>query len=137
MHDVLVPHIQEIEIFDLDLPEYAPQFQFLPAPLIEVGQAIDCPICNKDGEGVGEIVRFEGREGHYFVHRSICPVCNGRCKVVPTPESNGLEKMDAAGRTLCLECHNTRKVLLPPWRSPSEEAETIPCPVCSVPTIVF
>lgn len=118
---------------ELHLPEYAPEGPIpIPVPL-----SVDCPVCNRDGEGTGHIVRFIGKDGKYSVWESLCPICHGTRKANPCPDSNGIARMNEAAQATCLECGNTRRTVIPAHRSPTGEDTIAACPVCSVSEIVF
>jgi len=120
---------------DLRLPEYDPK-PYLPTGLYAV-MTVNCPVCNKNGEGTGHIVRFVGTDGSYAVWETICPVCDGTRTVAPRPDSTGLDRMNETSEVMCLECGNRRKVLVPGDRSPTGKPVEAACSVCSVSEIVF
>lgn len=102
--------------------------------------AMNCPTCNKDGTGNGEILRFVGRHGMVMFDR--CPRCKGR-GMIPmralreyegdTPE---ILRKEAAG-AYCLECNNRRITIIPGSKSPTETMVIDACHVCCIPTILL
>ena len=103
---------------------------------------VNCPTCNSDGKGWGEIIRFIGRDGHYMVMTDRCPSCRGRGMIPMRPlrehEGEATELLlEEAADAFCLECNNRRTTIIPASKSPTKTMVMDSCHTCCIPSILM